>query len=100
MAICNHLTITHDFLLESNSKKEPDSQPVPQSCSLDIISRSATCLKAALGITQPHRGSLGTPQSGCRKGDVERSTTLLKNLKYQSINKSSNLFYYANCTQR
>ena len=62
MAICNnHLTITHDFLLDGNSKNEPDGQPVPQSRSLDIISRSSTCLKAALGITQPRRGSLCTP---------------------------------------
>ena len=62
MAICNnHLTITHDFLLDSNSKNEPDSQPVPQSRSLDIISRSSTCLKAALRITQPRRGSLCAP---------------------------------------
>ena len=36
----------------------------------------------------------------CRKRDVERLTTLLKNSKHQSINKSSHLFYYANHTQR
>ena len=73
MAICNQLTITHDFLLQSNSKNEPNSQRVPQSCSLDIIQRSATCLNAALGITQPRKGSLGTrlnqgrmQKKGCR----------------------------------
>ena len=73
MAICNQLTITHDFLLQSNSKNEPDSQPVPQLCSLDIILRSATCLNAALGITQPRRGSLGTRlNQGKLRQDAEK----------------------------
>ena len=84
-----HLQSPHNYSWLSNSKKEPDSrEPVPQSCSVHIISRSSTCLIASPADIVRRASRVSSP----RIREKERVDTEARKLFLTEIESVGNYF--------